>query len=63
MHSHFSDTYSHLESPIHRLPASFKVATALLIVIALVIAPPTPITFCVAGFFLIIIAAASKAAR
>ena len=60
MHSHFSDTYSHLESPIHRLPASFKVAAALLIVITLVIAPPSPITFCVAGFFLIMVAAASN---
>jgi len=60
VHSHFSDTYSHLESPIHRLPASFKVAAALLIVIALVTAPVSPITFCFAGFFLILVAAASN---
>ena len=42
MHSHFSDTYSHLDSPIHRLPASFKVTAALLIVIALVVTPRRP---------------------
>lgn len=60
MHSHFSDTYSHLDSPVHRLPAMAKAVAALIFIILLVTLPPSPVMFCIVGFLLIMIVAASN---
>jgi len=45
VHSHFHDTYSHLESPVHRLPAWVKVVAALTLVVLLVTLKASPILF------------------
>ena len=60
MHSHFLDTYSHLDSPIRRLPASAKTAVAMLVVVMLVAVRPSPILFCLVGFALLMVAAATR---
>jgi cobalt/nickel transport system permease protein len=39
MHHDFIDRYSRLDSPIHRVPAAFKLGLALLVVIIIVTAP------------------------
>ncbi len=60
MHSHLLDTYSHLDGPIHRLPASAKVAAAVGCVLALVLMPPSVVGYTMIGFVLLMIAAASR---
>jgi cobalt/nickel transport system permease protein len=37
----FLDRYSRLDSPVHRLPAAFKLAATLLIVVAVLLVPPS----------------------
>ena len=60
MHSHFLDTYSHLDSPIRRLAASAKVIASVLTVLTLVVMPPSPILYCTVGLILVMVAAASR---
>ncbi len=59
MHSHFLDTYSHLESPVHRLPTSVKLFSALVTIVALVALPPMPAVYVLVGFALVMVAAAT----
>jgi cobalt/nickel transport system permease protein len=60
VHSHFSDSYSHLDSPVHRPPAWLKVLAALAIVIAVVTVPPSPIFLGSVAILLLTIALASN---
>ena len=63
-HGHFLDTYAHVDSPIHRLPAWGKLWGAVALIVALVVIPPSlvprPILFVAAAFFLLMVAAASN---
>jgi cobalt/nickel transport system permease protein len=60
VHSHFSDSYSHLDSPVHRLPAWLKVLAALAIVIAVVTVPASPVFLGSVAIFLLTVALASN---
>ena len=60
MHSHLLDTYSHLDSPLRRIPATAKAVGALVVVVCLVAIPPSPLFFCLVGFMLVMLAAASR---
>lgn len=63
-HGHFLDTYSHVDSPIHRLPAWAKLWGTVALILALVAVPPwmvpRPVLFVAAGFVLVMVAAASN---
>ena len=60
MHFHTLDNYSQLDSPIHRLPTSLKMAVSLALVIAVVTVPARNFVFLGAvGLFLFLVAAAS----
>jgi cobalt/nickel transport system permease protein len=61
MHSHFVDNYSHIDSPIHRLPTGVKMFVALAIVIGSVVTPIHYVAFfIVVGAILFFTAAASQ---
>ncbi len=63
-HGHFLDTYAHVDSPVHRLPAWLKLWGTVALILALVAVPPTlvprPLLFVAAGFGLLMVAAASN---
>jgi cobalt/nickel transport system permease protein len=60
VHSHFPDSYSHLDSPVHRLPAWLKVLVALTIVIAVVSVPASLVFLGSVAILLLTIALASN---
>lgn len=66
MHVHILDTYSHLKSPVHRLPAVLKLFVALAVVITASLLPTSSpgillVFVAVAGFCLLLVAAACQA--
>jgi len=61
MHFHVLDNYSHLDSPIHRVPAALKMLAAVAVVLAVISVPLShPIVLAVIAFALLMIAAASQ---
>jgi len=60
MHTHFLDTYSHLDSPVHSLSATSKTSMALALIVALVIIPPNWIVYGIAAFTLTMMATATR---
>lgn len=60
MHSDLLDTYSHLDSPIHRAPAGLKMLLTLGLIVALVKLPPRPVIFVAAALLLVAVAACSR---
>lgn len=60
VHSHTLDNYAHIDSPLHRVPAAPKMLTAIGAIVALIVLPPSPFLFAVAGFLLILLGAASN---
>lgn len=65
MHVHILDTYSHLKSPVHRVPAALKLCIALAVVITASLLPATRpailLGFIVpTAFVLLLVAAASQ---
>lgn len=61
MHHDFIDKFSRVDSPIRRAPASFKLVSALLLILAVVAAPLRwGFPFAVVAFVLILIIALSK---
>jgi cobalt/nickel transport system permease protein len=61
MRHDFLDRYSRLDSPVHRVPAFVKFATALLLVIALVVTPLSQTwVFAAAAVFLALAAVVSR---
>jgi cobalt/nickel transport system permease protein len=61
MRHDFLDRYSRLDSPVHRIPAIVKFATALLLVITLVIVPLSQIpVFAAAAVILVVAAVVSR---
>ncbi|HWE01543.1 MAG TPA: cobalt ECF transporter T component CbiQ [Tepidisphaeraceae bacterium] len=60
MHTHFLDTYSHLDSPIHRVGAATKTILSIAVIVTLVVSPPSWIGYAAAGIGLLILATASQ---
>lgn len=61
MHHDFIDRFSRADSPIHRLPAAVKMASALLFISVAVMAPlRTPFLFPVLALFAVLVAALSR---
>jgi cobalt/nickel transport system permease protein len=61
MRHDFLDRYSRLDSPVHRIPAIVKFATALLLVITLVVVPLSQIpVFAAAAVILVLAAVVSR---
>lgn len=61
MHHDFIDRYGRIDSPIHRLPASLKVVSALLLVLGVVVAPLRLVyPFLAAGVGLVLVIALSR---
>lgn len=58
MRHDFLDRYSRLSSPLHRLPASSKMAAALIVVIAVALVPPGAVLFFAGAGLVLILAAA-----
>jgi len=54
----FLDRYSRLDSPVHRLPAAFKLAATLLIVVAVLLVPPSRPDLLAAFLALLLVASA-----
>lgn len=59
-HRHLLDNYSHLDSPVHRLPAWAKMLAAVALVVVLVTAPPSAALYVSATLALVLVAAVSR---
>jgi len=57
MRHDFLDRYSRLDSPVHRLPAALKLVSALALVLAVVLLPPSRPVYLVAGAVVLLIVA------
>jgi cobalt/nickel transport system permease protein len=60
VHSHVLDNYSQIDSPIHRLPAWFKMACTIATIVTLVTVHASPVLFAASFLLIIFVAAASN---